>query len=309
MAIKLVVNGYFRSGTTFVWDFMKEALREEGYLSLYEPLNPDMAILINKERDNRINVLHDRFVYKEYLEIDERTLARLLRNNPNANGFGIENDAALIAYLDIFHGMERKLFLQPNRLHFHLDLLFERYGANVVHVIRHPLDVYLSIAKGAYVLVESRFKRALHALARPFLLVRSFEIEKQYRWINYKAGYPAGYRDSIRLRLLNRFDAFEKFVVVWTVSNYCALKSIQAHGGMLLVYEQLLGDPERALQRLNGYTGTEVREIPAVRRDNFYKFDAKMLEKFHQTVAKYSLGREFDFILDAVQKEGFAWKL
>ena len=111
------------------------------------------------------------------------------------------------------------------------------------------------------------------------------------------------------LRILNKFNAFEKFVVVWTVSNYFALKSIEEYQGMLLVYEQLLSDPENTIQKLNDYMGFEIENIPDIYSDNFYKFDPNLLAKLHRTISKYSLETEFEYIVETVKKQNIYWKL
>lgn len=310
MAIELVVNGYFRSGTTFIWDFLKSTLDESNYLSLYEPLSPEMAIMIRKEKQDYKNRLHNKFVFKDYLKLDEQDLLNILRNNPNANLFGIDSDSSLENYLDIFHTLNEKIFLQPNRMHFHLDLVFENYTKKVIHVIRHPLDVYLSITQGAYKLVDSKYKRLVHEILKPFFLVKSFEIEKQYQWINLKIGYPYTYKDSINLRVVNKFNTFEKFVVVWVVSNYYALKSIEKNCGLLVVYEDLLVNPNENTHKIASYLELELKDIPNVRKDNYFKFDHKLINKINKVVHKYSLDDEFKYILKQVNNiSSIKWEI
>jgi hypothetical protein len=297
MPIDIVVNGYFRSGTTFIWDYLKNELERYDYLSFYEPLNPDLAILLRKEiKENKKNKLHNKFVFKDYMKLPEEILLKILRDNPNANNIGIISSELLKLYLDYFHNLEKKVFLQPNRLHFHLDIIFENYTNKVIHIIRHPLDVWLSIEKSAYSLVENKIKLALHKLAKPFKLKDAFEIDKQYQWIVNRLGYPYNLKDSLYLKFFNKFNAFEKFVVVWVISNYYAIKTVEQYGGLVIPYEYILDNPKEFKEKVSEFIGIHLEEIPNVKKGNYFKFDKKSEKKLRKVFRNYKIQDESEYI-------------
>ena len=301
MPIDVVVNGYFRSGTTFIWNYLKTELEKKGYLSFYEPLSPDLPLLLRKEiKENKKNYLHDMFVFKDYFSLGEGYLLKIIRDNPNANEIGILSTCLLKRYLDYFHELEQKVFLQPNRLHFHLDLVFENYTNKVVHIVRHPLDVWLSIRKSSYALVESKVKKFIHEFLKPIKLKDAFEIDKQYNWIISKLGYPYNFRDSLSIRILNKFNAFHKFVVVWTISNYYAIKMVKKFGGLVIPYEFILNSPEEFKELLSCFLGVTLQDLPRVRKGNCFKFDGNLVRRFYHILSRYKIEDEFMFIREFI---------
>lgn len=298
MPIEIVVNGYFRSGTTFIWNFLNETFEREGILSFYEPLNPYLALYIRKEDQGQKNRLHGDFLYRSYSNIENELLLKILRNNPNVSHHGIYNDRVLIDYLDIFNNMPQKIFLQPNRLNFHLDLLFGRYTKKIAHVIRHPLDVWLSVKKAIYSSSEDQVIRIIHRILPLFMFKNSFEIVKQYHWIYNHLGYPYNLRDSLYQSTSNYFNTFEKFVVVWTISNYFALKAINNNGGYLLAYEYLIDYPHVVKKELSQFLGMDLVTFPRVKKQNYRKFDKADKIRFLNTLTKYKLVDEFNYITE-----------
>jgi len=311
MPIKIVVNGYFRSGTTFVWDYLRVHLEERVYLCLYEPLHPDLAnLIIQYKKGRKFNKLHNKLLFEDYLKLEEKTLNKLLRNNPNANPLGINSDIELINYLDLLHSIPQNIFLKPNRLNFHLELIFENYTNKVIHIIRHPLDVWNSImnAYGKDSIPESNLKKMLRMLMKKWRLVNSFEIEKNYNWIIRKIGYPYNFRDSLSTRVLNKYNAFEKFVVVWTISNYYAIKSIKDYKGLLLVYESIIANPIKFKNDINIFIDLNIKDTPDIKRGNYFKFKDKDLESLRKAIEKYKLYDEFTYVVSEVNKI-FEWKI
>ena len=301
MPIKIVVNGYFRSGTTFIWKYLKESLRD--YACFYEPLNPELALYIKKEKHTkRKDRMHNEYLMQEYLSLDEGTLNRLLLNHPSTNKSGIYNEEALKAYLDIFHNLPCNVLLQPNRLHFFLDLFFNEYKAKVIHIIRHPLDVYLSMQKAySYNYNSSITKSILKKMLKVFAIQNKYDVDKDYKWIAKHTGYPYASLESWNIKYLNRFDYFSKFVVVWVVSNYYAIKTIEKNGGLLVAYEEayeeLLQNPEEVLfKQLSVYLNTDLKSASAIKNNNYFKFSGRDFKKFQNIISQYKLEKEFEYI-------------
>jgi hypothetical protein len=293
-----MVNSYFRSGSTFIWSFIKDSLSKGDYISLYEPLNPHLAVFLRKEKaEPSINKLHKKVLFKDYLNLDDETILKIIRNNPNSNPHGIHNDFALLNFLNIIHDLPYKVFIQTNRLHFHLDLVFQNYTNKVIHLIRNPLDVWLSIRKAATVFHGSKVKQHFQRLFLPINLINAFEIDKQYHWIINQAGYPFDFSGTMSTRVFNHFNAFEKFVVVWTISNYHAMKFCDSEGMELLIYEDILEYPDQALEKMRFVLDIELWNKFSVIKGNRYKINQSLKDKFLVAINKYKLNPEFEYII------------
>ena len=202
-------------------------------------------------------------------------------------------------YLKIIHQIPQKVFLQLNRLHFHLDLIFENYTNKVIHIIRHPLDVWLSIERAYDIINLDRpfFIKFARTILKPLRMKSQFEIEKNYNWILYKIGYPVNYSRSAKVKYMNKFNAFEKFIVVWTISNYIALQTLVKYNGLIIPYERILIEPDWVRNVISEFIGIHLKEPPNVKKGNYHKFDSKLQKKMLQIVDKYEIQEEFQFCL------------
>jgi len=298
MPINVVVNGFFRSGTTFIWSYLKESL--EKHISLYEPLNPDLALLLNREKQGITNSLHDKYVFKDYLDLKEDLLNQILRNHPNTGGRGLGSDLEIFNYLDLINSIEGNVFIQPNRLHFYLDAINDRYTNNIVHIIRNPLDVYSSINKAAYALVENELKQFLHQILKPLMLSRSFELKQSFDWIISKYGYPANYKDTISSRLFSRFNTFEIFVLVWTISNFFALKSCVEKNLLFVPYEFIVQNPLGFKEKIADYLEHPEMKMPEVKFKNRIK---KYEGRFKNCIKKLQIEKEYKYIIELIHNK------
>lgn len=306
MTIKLIVNGYFRSGTTLLWDITRKLLKD--HVCFYEPLHHELAQLINSEKLlNEKNKLHQIYLFKEYSKIDDFTLRRLLFNHPNYSKFGILNERVLFDYLNIYNDMNFNVALQPNRLSLYLDIVLKKYKPKSIHIIRHPLDVYTSIKK-AYYTKDNKFEYLLKVILRPFLGKESADINKTYKWSLDHLGKPVNFNKSKLSYYINYFDIFGEFVVVWTLSNYYAIKAIEENNGLLLIYENLIKNSERELANISKYLGVKKNKIDIeFIKDNSYKFDSKMKKLFEKKIKKYKLEGEFNYIKYKVEEYGIEY--
>lgn len=311
MGIKLIINGYFRSGTTFVWNYLYPILKSKGFLSFYEPLLPYLGQDVNKERISRkINPLHSSRLYQDYNALPDNVRTHIFLNNPNANSFGIRNSLELKNYLDLYNEMSAPVFLQTNRLHFFFHDISSWYEPIIIHIIRNPLDVWVSI-KNAYLkhnLSDVRgAKYIYYKLKRDFSLGQTFEIDKQFKWILFKVGLPVYYKLDIFRKITWRLDVFERFVVNWIVSNYFAIKWLK-DSQSLLVYEHILNEPEVLSNRLSKLLKFDLTSPQDVKRSNFNKYTPKDRAAFYNVINKLKLFECWEYIKNRVNKD-FNWNL
>jgi len=300
MSIKIILNGYYRSGTTFLWKYLKDSFPE--HISFYEPLHTELALSIHQEeKGGENNRLHGEFLWQEYLNLTSEKLSQIIAHNPNANKEGIKSEQDLLTYLDLFEEMKEKVILQPNRLHFFIDTVSKEYNSKMIHVIRHPLDVYASMKK-AYLNVKSPVYKIAKKLFYPgFWISPGFDLSKEYRWINENKKYPI----DKRCNWFNKYfslDHFGKFVVIWTISNYYAIKSIEKNKGLILVYEELVDNPKKISKDLEKFLKTKFENPIRVKRKNSFKFSNSELKRLVRAVKKYKIEKEFRYVIDRAKK-------
>ncbi len=313
MGIKIVVNGYFRSGTSFIWNFLKKSLPND-FICFYEPLQLEIATAIQREKTNKTkDKLINQFLWQEYINLGEYQLHKLLRNHPSATNDGILNEKALEGYFDEINKLYSNILLQPNRLHFFLDFFKKRYNSKIIHVVRHPLDVYLSIINVDKTIYENskRKNKIKYYLGRVIKKVPSirtrlgeFEVEKDYLWIRRHVGLPYIQQDSWKMKYLNYQSYFEKMIIVWIFANYYAIKTINEENGYLLVYEELIKEPSKVAKDLEKYLEIKIEQIPKVKSGNSFKFKNKELKKLKKVIAKYKLEEYFEYINEEIKRRG-----
>jgi len=313
MAIKLIINGYHRSGTTFLWRYFKKALKD--YTIFFEPLKHELAHEIREEEIKKLkDPLQSIFLWPEYNNLNELQRYKILRNHPSTNKFGIYNENAIINYLDKFNEISGKIALQTNRLQFFLDVPKKRYNAKTIHIIRQPLDVFESMLvaynkepKRAldYGKNPSKSRYIIRTIGKKVLpLERSmFEIDKDYKWILGHLGRPHNYKETLKSKYMQKI--FHKFVLVWTISNYFAIKQIKKNKGYLVIYEDLIKNPKKVKDEIEKSQNLSLSEYPEVKKSNYNKFDPKKLIKLTKVVNELGIKEEFDFIIKEVKKKGF----
>ena len=219
MPINYIFNGYYRSGTTGIWNILRSCNRE--YVVFYEPLHPQLEkILSDYKAGRKIDKVHGKDLWAEYFEHGDA----FLRTRNNLHTFSKhtfpENNEQLFKYLDLFHNLAKPVILQPNRLHFHLGAVAERYGCKVFHVIRNPVDVYNSLIQNFY----NRRRITLMKLASyvknrhtPKSNVLKIKHNIEFAYNKYKM--PSYWGDkSNRIEILRR--PFVTLVLSWIVSNF-----------------------------------------------------------------------------------------
>jgi len=298
--IRLVVNGYFRSGTTLLWDFFRRELPD--HLCLYEPLHSALPSMIRREQTSgRVNLLHGRHLFRDYTALGDERLEALLRSHPNLESDGIRSTGALCEYLDHLQACDRDIVLQLNRASFFLDVLHERYGAPVVHVVRHPLDVFRSMQRASSVAPTS-LQRGVKRVLRRAVMRLQFDLLKDYQWIERHQGYPPHRLDRWDVRFLTPLDPFRMLVLVWTVSNHVALAHLRRTDGLLLAYEALAADPEGARDRLARHLGRPMREDLDVRAGPGRPHDARSRARLARAVAALRIEPELREVCQEILK-------
>lgn len=235
MGIKLVVNGYFRSGTTAIWAELKRS--NPGYKVLYEPCHEKLPLILDSQI-GKVEKLHGKSLWDEYGILDIRS-TDIRRVHPNIGSVFPSNSLLLKGYLQYFEHFDDNLILQTNRWHEFLGVVRDITEAKVVHVIRNPFDVYLSFKQSIYKDTSGPSKAVSffknHVFGYDFFYVDElykFTKSRTSKGDTYYQGAKRRAKDLVKRRL-------EKFFYCWLFYNACAIEDCERRGGKVFLYENL----------------------------------------------------------------------
>lgn len=144
------VTGRFRSGSTLLWNILRDAPDTTSY---YEPFNEREWFNQDKRGDNVDNthVGVDEY-WREYDGLD--SLGRYFKaswGDKHLYMTAATWEPDMMRYIDeLIRSGDRQVVLQFNRLDFRLSWVRQHYpNAKVIHIYRHPREQWLSYIKGA----------------------------------------------------------------------------------------------------------------------------------------------------------------
>lgn len=298
MPIRLILNGYFRSGTTLLWKLCRGCL-PEGSLALYEPLHPRLpAYVLDRRIVSENDPLHGTRLWSDYQQIQEFALADILNVHANRDGKLNWSKEALFKYLDRYHDLENPVLLKTNRLHYELQNVSRRYGVQVVHIIRNPVSVFCSIRR-TYLSNVGFARRALRFAGYPFWGNHAFETKNMYR-------KSLAHKESSEKRNLWG-SLFPTFVHAWTVANAIAIDAVEKIGGKIVVFEHFLQSPGTVTADLGEYMG-----FPICADNSLLHLQAtcpkQYVRRWRKTVRLLGLEEEMARILAVVRSSGVDWE-
>lgn len=226
--VRAIINGFARSGTTWVLESMAKAA---GAKTILEPLCP--------ASDAAKDVLTQ-------LGIVGHSLQHLCMPGPR---FG--SDPMMLAYLDqsvygrtwsnfqrgcrssVLASMRRQIIVKDVRFHNMLSILSRRYCAPVVHIRRHPCAVIYSLSR-------TNWDWTLDDLTLP----RLFEV------------FLSGGCDEVRHRAefaIREFDGdvLSRIAAYWAVGEWVVEQEVaRTSVGKIVWYEDLIENPQRSIREL-----------------------------------------------------------
>jgi len=239
MPIKYIFNGYFRSGTTMLWEILKTS--NPNYTVFYEPLHPNLKdrIIKYKKHLNADNI-HKKHLWSDYIKQNHSWLEGIFNNNKGK--VLLLDKEKLFHYLDLYNKLPENVILQCNRMHFSLDLIEDQYNAAVFHIIRNPLAVYNSLSK-----TYNNSRKKLRSLLKNFFyhLIMGYDMRSKFWSIDFyidyscnKYNFPHYWVDpSKRRKILS--DPLKTLVLSWVICNYHAINKIY-NPEYILVYERFI---------------------------------------------------------------------
>jgi len=272
MTIRLVFNGYYRSGTSIMWWIIKRSNPE--MLHLYEPLAPKwLEKLKNYKKegyhfDSPLPIWED-YYRPEFQKIKDEYIRAWLNIKKRYIMDILPRDIREVApLLDILENISTNVVLQPNRFHLILKDVSEHYNLRFIHIIRNPIDIWFSHSLKP--LTRLSKVRTRYALIKPFVKHISKVLYKSrdskvtkwliLHWPNLEATRNAFYLDSLH-RLVSAYFKFppaknnlDKLLINWTLLNHSAWQQSKSGKGMIIYYESLVKSPERHFKRMEQFT-------------------------------------------------------
>ncbi len=221
MSIKGFFNGYYRSGTSAIWDSVR---KESSIHFYYEPLNKK-RISENIYDTPQNNKLHDLYLWEEYHKMDDNLKTQLLIKMKALNLYNKESVNDLFSFYDSF---DDDVYMQTNRL----DFIPQDSYNTFIHIVRNFEDVYssfLNIFSKRYFGIYKKFKKIKHRLFNPYLFSEMWNI-KEYVEKNIDI-FP---EFNSALKLSNR----EYHFLSWLIFNYkiCCLEKCKN----IIIYESVV---------------------------------------------------------------------
>jgi hypothetical protein len=304
MAIKILINGYYRSGTTMLFHQVNESL-PENIIGFYEPCYPLLGLVVRNEDSSNVSNIHGSTLWKSYQNLPEDLFEELLRNHPNPDKKGIQNDRALMDYLKIYHEMSKDTFLQTNRYHLYLSMINNEYKPAVIHIIRNPISVFESIKK-AYTGNAKGLKGWIKNVRVRLGPGDFFGNKSEFNFLLQRTGKPTSLYQNWNLKYFFKPTFFERIIVNWTISNYAALKAIEKNGNKLVVYEELVSRPQEVFAEISTTIGIDVK-APATIKNSKEHISREATIKLKHILRKFNLESEFEYIQSQVAKRGIQY--
>lgn len=297
MAVKIICNGYFRSGTTLLWSILKNNFKE--YNVYYEPLHPSLAYYINsKVKQGEKDKLHGIALWDSYLNLSFEKKIKILKFHPNLSKDRFDW-ISLNNYITKFDESEIDSILQTNRVHFFLEELYKEYQCKIIHVVRDPYEVYSSMKKAYEESNSIGIKRILKK-SLPKYMFDFFEISSEFDWVVKHYGKPSSYFSVLSNKRI-KLNTFEMFCVVYCINNYVAIQSCKDYG-LVLSYNKLLLEPESTLKNLFNFLEIDMKVKPEIKTRNKESFKEKkhFYKRFDRVITKYNLVDEYEFISNCI---------
>jgi len=250
--IKFVLNAFPRTGSTILYYMMKKG--NPNAIHLYEPLHDKLFLLIKEEGSafHKVESLWD-----GYQKLPKKTLLEMqMKHRDCTNLFCF---ADIEPYLDVIHAVDAEIMMQPNRMHFILKDMAQKYGCKVVHLCRKPADCFLGFAEIFAMYGKDLTNNCSWWIENIYGFVYFFE--KQYEAIAQKFHAP-------------RADNFlDKWLVVWTYQNYYAAVQADNENVMFVFFEDVVdGD---AIKRIEEFAGIKLGGAEIIDKKRVYLSDDK----------------------------------
>ncbi len=286
--ISYLINGFWRSGTTYLYIQLLKIYRA----ILYEPLLPSLGETLRaiiKQQDLEITARIHKYLSKKmqqklftnyYKFFGDKIFDIIKKYHPNRDRIYhfIYNFRDLWLYLRHFKGFH----IKEVSLHLYLGEKLIRKYWEPYQIIRHPIDVFMSVLD------------KFCPTARKVKLTHLQKLHWTIRFLMNKLGantlYPIAkelyliYGTETDMKKIEAMSIEDAFIISWTIANYYAVKSLPKD--RIIIYEK----PE-TYKRLpfELKDPLKIKIYPKAREDLSYKFE--------KIAKKWDLDSEYNYLL------------
>ncbi len=297
MPVVAIFDGFFRSGTTLVWNILKQS--NPDCLVFYEPLKPTLFAEIEAYQA-KVHPLHQLRLFDEYHRCGPGFMHQL--QTAHKRYWQNRTPENLCRYLALFHALPDRVVLQTNRLGPYFPEVAAALAPQLYFLIRNLEDVLRSMTTFIDTVYTRQEKSWKQRISRGLCRLRNIHPEAMrfgglplIESIHDRCGIPKQWTDRAYRRSIAR-DPVQVFVLAWVAYNYAAL---QASGRLqgVLAYEDLVRSPERfrdCLRELRLDTG-QVRKQPL-------DVDKYARTSYADLLRELGVRQEYEAILARVQK-------
>jgi len=233
--ITLVINSYYRQGSTVVFKMLE--LSNPHSIVLCEPLHPNLFDILKRVKVGERDHLHGMPIWDHYFKIPYEYFIKLQEAHRDfTNVFEFKE---VKQYLDILHSIPQEVMFKSTRLHFVLHDVARHYGCKTIHIVRNPANtwmdfLHISIKRNEKLFWKITLSRKMwNEIGNAFFLGSNYDAIKK------------------RFNLHDVKNNFERFMITWTYCNYYGMKNAD----FILVYEVLLLKRSYYLKDINNVVG------------------------------------------------------
>jgi len=135
-----IINGYYRSGTTFMQRLCSKS--NPNFIVLSEPTQHEIIDHIMSDGCHKDNLLHGWEIFKDYCKLPRKIRHEFIRRHfevfdYDKSQWGIMTSEGAVRYLlQPLHDCEQQIVIKSTQLHLFLEKLKEWYGCWVLHLDR-----------------------------------------------------------------------------------------------------------------------------------------------------------------------------
>jgi len=250
-AIKLIINGYYRTGTTILARIIK--LSNPEIIVLHEPTSVILCHELRKWRRGTPHPLHGFDVYEDYFELGEDFISELCKVWREYSF--IREPHMVIKIVDFINNYclrtGRQTVLKLNQAFLCLSTLAEKFNTIVIHIYRDP-------AETLYDQVFPEWQNDLHAVEEAllrgnekYLHIIGFWLDPLYEELSR----------TVPVKEVAACGKVYRFLIVYLTLNTIAVKLCEQTDKCVVVrFEDIVDKPHLFKKLIESRTDLKIRD-------------------------------------------------
>ena len=276
--ITLIINGYYRSGTTIIGRLFAESNSDLVYI--HEPHSPLVLDELKRYSMHSIHPLHGFPIYSGYYKLTREQL-ETFKQIYKQHDF-INDKDTVIRILDFFNALPRKILIKSNQLHTWLDIVIQRYECKVIHVYRNVADTLYNHVYPEYQSNEEYLKKLFIDKNMNYKFIIGFWIDEMYNSVKKRFNLPK----------IDERDIVEKFIVMYiTLNQYAIEKCLETEKCYVLHFNDFVNRTRDYMYYLRYFTGLYINEslMRLIDKEKVRQAPEWLVELVNAKMEKYGL--------------------